>query len=130
MSSLILSISTRTDSATEEKVSGNDKRYSRHPDLDEGRVKLPSGSFHLDRAWTEKITQGKKKNPKNCLPCTLNSLNTGNSISKNILVIGLHPHLLSHLFLTITAGLNLSISQEHILKHRKHCTILEPLGGN
>lgn len=60
VSSLILSISTRTDSAIEEKVSGNDKLYSRHPDLDEGRVKLPSGSFHLDRAWTEKITQGKK----------------------------------------------------------------------
>lgn len=126
-SSLILSISTRTDSATEERVSGNEKPNSLQPDLDEGRVKLPSGSFHLDRAWTEKITQGKK--PKNCLPCTLNSLNTGNSISKNILVIGLHPHFLSHLFLTITAGLNLSISQENILKQRKHFTILEPFGG-
>lgn len=63
----------------------------------------------------------------------------GSSICKSILVIGLHPHLLMKLraelrepicftvYLAITAGLDLSVSQENTLKE-KHFTILDPCG--
>ena len=57
----------------------------------EGSIKLPSGSFQVNRLQAEKLLQ---KNPKNDLHHTLNSLNIGSSLYKHTLVIGLHPHLL------------------------------------
>ena len=57
----------------------------------EGNVKLPLGSFQINRVQAEKLL---KKNPRTILHHTLKSLNIASSLCKHTLVIGLHPHLL------------------------------------